>query len=120
MNELTIKSANKLGDPHEKYGQSWWGYAEEIGLPIMFNLISDEVNPADKIAYEESETKDGKKGKFMRLKKTKVVGRGQQSKTQEKIADNDLMKMVREIHAAVVVGTQEDDDEEVVLGDIPF
>ena len=78
MEIFTLKSDPKvMGEEHEKYGFTFWGYAEESDLPIMFNSKQGNVLAGDTIVAEEQTVKKSSKGTdYIRLSKTKIKSSG--------------------------------------------
>lgn len=78
MDKYIIKTAFKMGEPHDTYGQSWYATIEELSVPVMFNLMGDtQVQEMDRITFEEQTVEHFKSGKnvgkeYRRLKKVKV------------------------------------------------
>jgi hypothetical protein len=78
MEKYTIKSAFKMGEMHDTYGQSWYATVEELQCPVMFNLLSDQqVQEMDRVSFETQTVEKFKSGKnagkeYRRLKKVKV------------------------------------------------
>lgn len=78
MDKYTIKTAFKMGEPHDTYGQSWYTTVEEIQCPVMFNLMGgQQVQEMDRVTFDEQTVEKFKSGKnvgkeYRRLKKVKV------------------------------------------------
>lgn len=137
MDEFSIKTAFKMGEPHEQYGQTWYATVEEMQYPVMFNLMQGSVQAGDKVAYETQEINKFKSGKNMgkeyrRLKKVKVLEGGPREITPESVAKNqsnaDLEARVKKLEDTVFATPvdpsldriMEVEDEEINLNDIPF
>lgn len=78
MDKYTIKTAFKMGEAHDTYGQTWYTTVEEMQYPVMFNLMGDAtVQEGDRVTYEEQTVERFKSGKnagkeYRRIKKVKV------------------------------------------------
>lgn len=75
MKNYTLDSPFKMGEKHPEYGQSYWSSVLEQDTPVMFNLMSGDVQDGSVISAETVELKTSAKGKdYHRLKKVKIEG----------------------------------------------
>lgn len=117
-NSFTVKTAFKMGEYDEKYGQTWYCTVEEIGQPVMFNLMDKEqtVQEVDKITFEEQLVQTFKSGKnqgkeYRRLKKVKVL-EGAPRLIDNSPPKTSLEERVAKLEAAVFGEGDEDTSEQ--------
>ena len=126
MGKYFLTECNPIGDNHPRYGQTYWAESNQAQKPLMFNSTRP-VRVGDTISFEEERPMVSQKGtEFLRLKKVRVVGQ----ETPLKGSSDELLKLVKEIHAVVVGDANSnsgkvsnealDEEDKVDLSEIPF
>lgn len=102
MYQFTLDSVKRMGDPHEKYGSSYWCTSAESDLPIKFNSMNPDLEdllesgPFSIVAEEKSskiskvytDEEGNQKGgnEYLQLRKVKLVESNQVAKPASQIA----------------------------------
>lgn len=134
-----IKTAFKMGENDEKYGQTWYCTVEELQVPVMLNLLNGDLQELDKITPETQEIQKFKSGKnagkeYRRFKKVKITQGTPRAAAPA--GNSDLEERVRKLEAVVFPSGEEetqntpvsddkapplsDEDAPINLDDIPF
>ena len=133
-----IKTAFKMGENDEKYGQTWYCTVEELQVPVMLNLLNGDLQELDKITPETQEIQKFKSGKnagkeYRRFKKVKIT---QGTPRAAAPASSDIEERLRKLEAVVFPSGEEEvpntpapvekappltnEDAPINLDDIPF
>lgn len=74
MFTYTFTKLDKMGEPHETYGQAYWGSVNEELRPVKFNSSNENITADDTIECEEQAERKSTKGTvYLQLKKVKVI-----------------------------------------------
>lgn len=79
---FTAKDIKLMGEPHETYGQTYWGNVHEQAEPVRFNLKEQiDFFPGRMFSAEEWANKTASSGnEYTQLKKVSLVEKGESEK----------------------------------------